>query len=154
MTNIIKKENAQPATFGSVVDQIFQNNLSRFFDDEFWGSNGSSIRNQVPVNIRETDKSYELEVIAPGLDKQDFQLNLNGDVLTISFQHKSENTETSSGSKWLRKEYKQQSFTRSFTLDDSVDAGKTSARYENGILHLSLPKKENAQKAARIINVD
>lgn len=76
MTNIIKKENAQPATFGNVVDQIFQNNLSRFFDDDSWGLSGLQTRNQVPVNIRETDKSCELEVIAPGLRKQDFQLNL------------------------------------------------------------------------------
>jgi len=56
MNNMIKKENGrQPATFGSVVDQIFQNNLSRFFDDEFWGFNGALNRNQIPVNIRKTN---------------------------------------------------------------------------------------------------
>src|ERR1700733_8114426 len=86
MTNI-KKEIGHPATFGSVVDQIFQNNLSRFFDDEAWGFNGVQARSQVPVNVRETEKSYELEVIAPGLKKQDFQLNLSGDILTVSFDH-------------------------------------------------------------------
>jgi len=127
MTNIIKKENAQPATFGSVVDQIFQNNLSRFFDDDSWGFNGLQARSQVPVNIRETDKSYELEVIAPGLKKQDFQLNMAGDLLTIAFIQKEENREENKNNRWLRQEYKQRAFSRSFTLDDTVDAAKATA---------------------------
>jgi len=93
MTNIIKKENAMPATFGSVVDRIFQNDLGRFFDDGFLGFNGFQAISQVPVNIRETDNSYEMEVVAPGLKKQDFQLNIAGDLLTVSFGHKEENKE-------------------------------------------------------------
>src|ERR1700760_2421335 len=72
MTNIIKKDNAHPATFGSVVDQLFHNDLNRWFNDEFWGFHGLPNRG-VPVNIRETDKSYELELVAPGLVKEDFQ---------------------------------------------------------------------------------
>src|SRR5882724_242074 len=115
MTNIIKKENAHPATFGTVVDQIFQNNLSRFFNDDNWGFDGLQSRNQVPVNIRETDKTYELEIVAPGLQKQDFRLNLAGDQLTIAFNHKEENREENKGSGWLRQEYKKRSFSRSFT---------------------------------------
>ena len=153
MTNIIKKENAQPATFGSVVDQIFQNNLSRFFDDDSWGFNGLQARSQVPVNIRETDKSYELEVIAPGLKKQDFQLNMAGDLLTIAFIQKEENREENKNNRWLRQEYKQRAFSRSFTLDDTVDAAKATAIYEQGVLYLSLPKKESAQKVSRTIAV-
>src|ERR1700754_1558599 len=105
MTNI-KKEIGHPATFGSVVDQIFQNNLSRFFDDETWGFNGVSARSQVPVNVRETEKTYELEVIAPGLKKQDFQLNLSGDVLTVSFDLREETNQEDKNRGWLRKEYR------------------------------------------------
>lgn len=94
MSNIIKRENGQkPATFGTVVDQIFQNNLNRFFDDEFWGFNGISKSpdlNPAPANIRETDKTYELELSAPGLQKQDFHLKLEGDTLTISAEHSEE----------------------------------------------------------------
>ena len=153
MTNIIKKENAHPATFGTVVDQIFQNNLSRFFDDDNWGFNGLQARNEVPVNIRETDKNYELEVIAPGLQKQDFQLNLAGDQLTIAFSHKEENHEENKDRGWLRQEYKKRSFSRSFTVDDTVDSANAVARYENGVLHLTLPKKESAQKISRAIQV-
>ncbi len=152
MNNIMKRETAKsPANFGSVVDQIFQNNLSRFFDDSFWGSDSVASRNHVPVNIRETEKTYEMEVMAPGLKKEEFQMNVASDTLTISFEHKEENKENKN--EWLRQEYRKQSFTRSFTLDDTVDAGKISARYEGGILHVTLPKKENAQKIARTIQI-
>lgn len=155
MNNMIKKENGrQPATFGSVVDQIFQNNLSRFFDDEFWGFNGALNRNQVPVNIRETDTSYEMHLIAPGLRKTDFQLNIAGDTLTVSFKHAEESRHENQSANWLTQEYKLQEFSRSFSLGETIDAGKISAKYEDGILKLYLPKKENAQKVSREITIE
>jgi HSP20 family protein len=155
MNNIIKKENGrQPATFGSVVDQIFQNNLNRFFDDEFWGFNGiRKSGTQIPVNMRETDKTYELELSAPGLQKQDFKLNLEGDVLTVSAEHTGENSKEDNNGVWFRKEFRKGQFMRTFNLDDTVDAGKISAKYEEGILYLSIPKKEHAQKVARSIEI-
>ena len=157
MSNIIKKENGrQPVTFGSVVDQIFQNNLNRFFDDEFWGFNGtgkSPNSTQVPVNIRETDKTYELELSAPGLQKEDFHLNLEGDTLTISAEHSGESRQDDKNEGWFRKEFKKGQFTRTFNLDDTVDSGKITARYEGGILYLNIPKKEHAQKVTRSIEI-
>jgi len=157
MSNMIKKENGyQPATFGSVVDQIFQNNLNRFFDDEFWGFNGISKSpnpTRVPVNIRETDKTYELELSAPGLQKQDFHLHLEGDTLTISAEHTEETRKEDQREGWIRKEFKKGQFTRTFHLDDSVDTGKITAKYEGGILYLSILKKEHAQKVNRSIEI-
>jgi HSP20 family protein len=156
MNNIIKRENGyQPATFGSVVDRIFQNNLNRFFDDEFWGFNGitSPQLTQAPVNIRETDKTYEMELSAPGLQKQDFHLNLEGDQLTISAEHTEEQSKQEKSEGWFRKEFKRGQFTRTFNLDDTVDAGNISARYLDGILYLSIPKKEHAQKVTRTIAI-
>jgi HSP20 family protein len=153
MTNIIKKDNAQPATFGSVVDRLFQNNLNRLFDDDFFGFNGIASRESVPVNIRETEKTFELEVIAPGLRKEDFQLHLAGDLLTISFQQQQRKEEEGKNHSWLRQEYKKTAFSRSFSLDDTVDTTKATARYQDGVLHLSLPKKETAQKLSRTIAV-
>jgi len=157
MNNIIKRENGhQPATFGSVVDQIFQNNLNRFFDDEFWGFNGltkSPNLTQVPVNIRETDKTYELELLAPGLQKQDFRLNIDGDTLTISAEYAEEDRKEDKNDGWFRKEFKRGQFSRSFKLDDTVDVGKIIAKYEGGILYLSVPKKEHAQKVSRSIEI-
>ncbi len=154
MANIIKQENARgAATFGSSVDQLFRHNLDRWFDDQFWGFNGLQTRSSVPVNIREEEKSYEVEVVAPGLQKQDFQLQFSGDALTISFEHKEENTQQGENDRWLRREYRKQSFTRTFTIDETVDIEKASARYENGILQLTLPKKPHAVKSSRTISV-
>lgn len=153
MTNIMKKTNAQPASFGSVVNEIFQNNLARFFDDEFWGGRLPVSRQQVPVNVRQTNTTYEMELIAPGLSKQDFHLQVAGDTLTVSFEHKEEH-EKNGDDGWLKREYHQQSFSRSFNLDDRVDAEKLSARYENGILYISLPKNEKSRKISRTITVN
>lgn len=154
MANIIKKENAQPATLGSAVDQLFHQNLSRWFDDDFWGFNGLKNIASVPMNVRETDKTYELELVAPGLDKKDFNLSFSGDTLTVSFEHKEESKQQSEQeNRWLRREYRHQSFTRSFRVDETIDMDKVIAKYDNGILHLTLPKKEQAQKISKTINV-
>src|ERR1700755_3546297 len=103
MANIIKNDNARPATFGTTVDQLFRHNLDRWFDDQFWGFNGLQTRSGVPVNIREQDQSYEIEVVAPGLQKEDFQLQINGDELTISFEHKEQNNQQDDSDRWLRR---------------------------------------------------
>jgi HSP20 family protein len=150
----MKKSNGNtPASFTGLVDQIFQNNLSRFFEDDFWGFNGVNRRSTVPLNIRETDRSYEMELVAPGLKKEDFRISVTGDMLTVSFEHKEEANEQDRNKGWLRKEYRVQSFTRSFNLDDTVDVNGISADYRDGILHLSLPKKEDAQKISREITI-
>jgi len=155
MTNILKKDNRQPANFGSVVDQIFQNNLSRFFDDSFWGSNaGDMDRTKVPVNLRETGSTYEMELIAPGLRKEDFQLNVTRDVLTVSFEEKNENRETNNEEGWVRQEYRKRSFSRSFHLNDSVDTNGIAARYENGVLYLTLPKNEKTKQVSKTIPIE
>jgi len=154
MTNIIKKDNARPATFGSAVDQLFQHNLDRWFDDQFWGFNGMQTRSGVPVNIRELGNGYEIEVIAPGLDKKDFQLQFNGDALTISFEHRQEDVQQSDNDRWLRREYRKQSFTRTFTIDETVDIEKAAAHYESGVLRLTLPKKAHAVKTSKTIPIE
>lgn len=155
MANILRKDNRQPANFGSVVDQIFQNNLSRFFDDSFWGFNaGDMDRTKIPVNLRETDSSYEMELVAPGLRKEDFQLNISGDLLTVSFEEKNENKETNKEEGWLRQEYRKRSFSRSFQLNDSVDKNGIAARYDSGVLYLTLPKNERSKQVSKTIMVE
>lgn len=154
MPNIIKKENAQPATFGSVMDQLFHQNLNRWFDDDYWGFNGLQNRSTIPMNVRETDKTYEIELVAPGLDKKDFHLNFSDNTLTVSFEHKEDSKQPEQdNNRWLRREYRMQSFTRSIHVDDTVDVDKAMAKYESGVLHLTLPKKEHAQKLSKTINV-
>ncbi|TKK71602.1 Hsp20/alpha crystallin family protein [Ilyomonas limi] len=161
MANIVKRKNGNGSVattksmmpFEGLVDGALQNTLSRFFDDDFRGFNGMLSNNQVPVNIRETYKSYEMEVVAPGVSKEDFNVNISDNLLTISFEHKEEDKQGSSKDGYLRQEYRMQSFSRSFTLDDTVNADNISAQYRNGVLHVSLPKKEGAQRIIKSIEI-
>ena len=154
-TNIMRRNNggsSTPAT-NTWVDQLFQQNLKNFFQDDFWGFSGVNQQNSVPVNVKETTKTYEMELIAPGLKKEDFKLNVSNDQLTVSFEQKEESNQENKEEGWLRKEYRAQSFSRSFHLDETVDVNKIAASYNNGILQVSLPKKENAQKISRTIDI-
>lgn len=155
-TNIVKTNNGNttmPArTVSTWVDQLFQDNLNRFFNDDFWGFSGINQQVNVPVNLRETDKTYEMSLIAPGLKKDDLKLNVTNDLLTISYEQK-EGNEQKEQEGWLRKDYKMQSFSRSFTLDDFVDTNNITASYDNGVLHLTLPKKESARRISKTIEI-
>lgn len=99
--------------------------------------------NLPPVNIHESNNVYHLELAAPGLQKEDFKINLEKGLLTISFE---KNTESETKDvKVYRKEFTSKSFKRSFTLDENVNAEAIEAKYENGVLKIALPKKEEAK---------
>ena len=127
--------------------------LSPMFDDFFgrelfnWGNNNfSSTSTTMPsVNIRESADNFEVEVAAPGMDKKDFKITLDGNLLTISSSKQQSNEDTTD--RYTRREFSYQSFQRSFELPkDVVDQDNINARYENGLLHLSIPKKEEAKR--------
>ncbi|OJU74908.1 MAG: heat-shock protein [Bacteroidetes bacterium 47-18] len=142
-------------------NEHFFSGIPKIFED-FFGSglmdwkrdNFSSTSTTLPsVNIRETDNSYEVELAAPGMEKSDFNIELHGNRLVISSSRKAEN-ETKEEN-YTRKEFSYQSFQRSFTLpEDNVIADDISARYENGLLQVHIPKKENGnQVAKRLIEI-
>ena len=119
--------------------------FDRFLNNELmdWGhSNFSSTNTSLPaVNVKETDDDFVIELAAPGMDKNDFKINFKNNVLTISSEKKNENEEKSQN--YTRKEFSYQSFQRSFTVSDNAVLGdKISAKYNNGILHITLPKRE------------
>ena len=152
-TTIAKRQNDLPSvSFGNVVDNIFQNSLRHFLDDNFWDMEGRLTTGSVPVNVRETDNQYEMDVIAPGCKKEDFNVNINDNMLTISFESKTDN-ESSPKTGWVRNEYVQRSFSRTFTLDDTVDVNKINANYTDGILHITLAKNEKAKKVNKKIEI-
>jgi HSP20 family protein len=124
----------------SLFDRIFEGDL---FD---WSNrNFSNTSTSLPmVNVKESNEGFEVEMAAPGYSKNDFKLELNNDVLTISSEKSVEN-ETKEGQQFSRREYSFQSFSRSFTLPNSADGDKIGAKYENGILRVSIPKKEEAK---------
>jgi HSP20 family protein len=92
------------------------------------------------VNIREKEKSYSIEVSAPGFEKNDFKVEVQDGVLTISGEHKTEKKEEEKN--YVRREFNYGSFKRSFNLVDLVDEEKIDAKYENGVLKIELPKNE------------
>ncbi|MGN8055463.1 Hsp20/alpha crystallin family protein [Pedobacter sp. 22163] len=103
------------------------------------------------VNISESADHYHIELAAPGLKKDDFRVSVERDMLTISTETKNENL--SEGRTYNRKEYSYSAFTRSFTLPESADIEKISASYNDGILKLELPKKEEAKVVAKQIEI-
>lgn len=104
------------------------------------------------VNILENDNEFVVEVAAPGLGKDDFAIVVDQEVLTISSENKNE--EKSVNGNYLKKEFYYGNFKRSFGLPETVDSEKINATHENGILNVSIPKKEEAKpKPARTIKI-
>lgn len=127
--------------FGGLVDDWFGQALGRWFDDEAVVTPGFA--SFPPVNIRETKEAFVLDMAAPGWAKEDIKVNLEGKTLFISAQKAEKKAEKEEGSdKVIRREYASRSFKRSFTVDDTIDTQKVDAKYENGILKVVLPKKE------------
>jgi HSP20 family protein len=124
----------------SVFDHLFEGDL---FD---WTiRNFSPTNTTLPsVNIKEDTDAYTVEVAAPGFEKNDFKLELNHDILTIS-STKEVKRETKEGERFTKREFSYQSFSRSFTLPDTADDEKIAAGYDKGILSIRIPKKEEAK---------
>ncbi len=135
--------------------------LPSVFDDMFrtdWlggTTNVNSIGTSIPaVNIKETEDSFNVEVAAPGKSKEDFNIELDNDVLTISSEEKKENETTENNGRFTRKEFSYSTFKRAFSLPESVNSAKISASYNNGVLEIALPKKEEAKvQAKRLIEI-
>jgi HSP20 family protein len=100
-----------------------------------------------PVNLKASDDEFSLEMVAPGFEKDDFKIDLKDNLLTISSEKKVEN-ELKEGERYTRREFSYQAFSRSFTLPKMVDVEKISAKYDNGILNISIPKLEEAKPKA------
>jgi HSP20 family protein len=125
------------------VDEVFQNIPAGLGREESYGF--------PPVNIHETSDAYHLELSAPGRSKEDFKLAVDNGQLTISFEKK-EDAKTEDY-KTVRKEFSFRSFKRSFTLDDKIDSNGIQAKYENGVLKVLLPKKEQVKESSKQITI-
>ncbi|MDB5128267.1 Hsp20/alpha crystallin family protein [Mucilaginibacter sp.] len=134
-----------------------KNNAHPFFNDVFDSLLndsfiGDKLVSRVPaVNIAENDNEFHIELAVPGLKKEDFKINLDKNILTISAEKKTENT--AEAKKYSKREYSYSSFVRSFTLPDSVDHSKIEADYTDGILKLTVAKRQEAKFQSREIAV-
>ena len=108
-------------------------------------------KGSVPVNIKETEKSYSIEIVAPGFEKNDFRISLDQQILTVAAEKQNEvkaDSDSNRNEKQIRNEYSYRSFKRSFTLDEKTDGAAIDAKYVNGVLTLNLPKKEVVKASA------
>ena len=147
MSFIIKNHNHFLPTFSKVFNHLFDGDLP--------GKDG-----QLPaVNIKEQPGDYQIEVAAPGLNKEDFKIALDKNVLTISAEKEVESTEGSedaknsekSKTKYTRREFNYQTLSRSFTLPKGIKQNEISATYTNGVLNVTVPKEE--EKVAKDIKI-
>ncbi|MCG2615220.1 Hsp20/alpha crystallin family protein [Terrimonas sp. NA20] len=154
MNNTIQKQTAvNPKELSHVVDGLFNNTLRRFFDGNLWDTEMPGHKNDVPVNVRETDQQYEVDVIAPGCRKEEFRVIVQDNELQISFIQDDQKKQTQENAGWVRNEYVLRSFKRHFTLDETVDSANVSAAYIDGILRITLPKSEKAKPRALSVEV-
>ncbi len=146
----------------NLVKRNTDNWLPSIFDDMFktdWNDNGNSGMNRIgtsvpAVNIAENDDTFILELAAPGMTKKDFNLELDNGVLTISSEEKRENEKKENGGRFTRREFSYSSFKRAFSLPETVEADKISAQYKDGVLAITLPKREDAKvQAKRMIDI-
>ncbi|MFN2439650.1 MAG: Hsp20/alpha crystallin family protein [Chitinophagaceae bacterium] len=138
--------NTFPALFNDFIDRdLFDWNRTNF------SNTGTTLP---AANLKETNEGFEVEMAAPGMKKNDFRVELDGNLLTISSEITNE-TEENEGERYVRKEFSYQSFQRSFRLSKEVlDPDKINAKYEDGVLRLFIPKKEEAkQKPPKLIQI-
>jgi HSP20 family protein len=124
----------RPAGIADMFQNFFDSDFNDFFSRRF---------SDPAANIIENSESFQLNLAAPGMKKDDFKIHLENNILTISSEVEEEKLEE--GKNYTRKEFSYGSFTRSFTLPKIIDLEKIRADYENGILKVLLPKKEESK---------
>jgi HSP20 family protein len=135
------KKNTLMPGFNDVFDSIFNDT---FFADR--------MVTRVPAaNISESADHYHIELAAPGLKKEDFKINLERKVLNISVEQSNENKQEERN--YAKREYNYKSFVRSFTLPESADENGIQATYNDGILTINIPKREEAKNLSRQIEI-
>lgn len=141
--NLIKK-NTVP--FPSIIDELFKPD---------WLGGIQNFSTTLPaVNIKESHIDFVIQLAAPGKNKEDFNIEIDHNVLTISSNEKTEKEDMDNGGKYTRREFSYTSFRRAFTLPDTVNSENINATYENGILSVVLPKREEAlPKPKRLIEI-
>ena len=133
------------------VAKQFDSFFNDFFSPAVWSNPSGDVASIPAANVHETPAAYVLEISAPGRNKEDFKINLDKDLLTVSYEKKEETT--TENTKTVRREFQYNSFKRSFSLDEKIDASNIQAKYENGILKIELPKKPEVQEQPKQITI-
>lgn len=130
--------------WGRSVDRFLRNNFVDLWD--------GPVETTPSINIREEKDKYIVDMAAPGLKKEDFRIDLEGHQLTISCEKEEESNDNREN--FSRREYSYTSFSRSLTLPENADSEAVNAKYTDGILSLTIPKKEVQREGAKNIRVE
>ena len=151
MKNLVRTNGNSFSSIPSLLNDFF---MDEWFDssNRNWRSAGATLPS---VNVRETNDDFLIDVAAPGMNRDDFKVELDNNILSISAELEVKNETSNDNEKYNRREFNYQSFQRSFSLpENKVEGAKISAKYKDGILHVTVPKSENAKiKPARRITI-
>ncbi|MEY4603193.1 MAG: hypothetical protein RIT43_485 [Bacteroidota bacterium] len=155
MSTLLRRDGFFPSTslmpsFDLLVDDLFNRELRGWNDRNFMAF-GTTLPS---VNIEETPKFFQIELAAPGLNKEDFKIELKENVLSISCEKEETKEERTEEGNYRRKEFNYTSFSRSFTLPETADPNKIQAAYKDGILHLEVAKRHiDSPKSVKKIDI-
>lgn len=145
--NLVRFQNPGYAVNRNLVDELFSNFLKNDYHENYLENCG----NQPATNVFETENDFRIELLLPGFPKEDVQLNYHKNILTIKVNKEEENKEAKTEEfKYAHREFGAFNFEKSFKVPNSVDVENISAKFENGILHVVLPKKEEALEKAPV----
>lgn len=149
LTKHTGRNKAPISRYSSPLDRFFRNDM---FD--FWG--GDNAVETVPsINITEEQHDYKIEMAAPGMKKDDFNIDIDDNIITISSEKESEETDGKNGKNYTFREYNYSRFSRSFSIPENAETSKISAKYNDGILCLTIPKKtEQVKSKSQKIKID
>ncbi len=142
--NLVKFYNPHYNVTRNLVDDLFGN----FFNNDYHENYVKHCSENPATNVLETEKDFKLEILLPGFAKEDVSLNCKNRVLTIKAETKKENAGKTEGYKYEHREFETFAFEKQYRLPKEVDVDKISAGFENGVLTLLLPKKEEAPEKA------
>jgi len=133
---VLMKRNQEP-TISEFVNQLFNNDYINRMEESF-----NVVRPK--SNIKELEKSFEIEMAVPGFEKKDFAIEVENETLKISAKVEKKEEETDSNDKLIHTEFSQMSIERNFKLSNNIDSKNIAATYNNGILNITVPKKKEA----------
>jgi HSP20 family protein len=129
-------------SFPNILNDLVNFSFDKVFNEDYYNVNNGF---KAPTNIVEHENAYQLELAVPGREKADFTLSVDKNILTIETVKKQVTTEENKPEKFVKKEFKIDAFKRSFNIGNKVDTSKIEANYVNGILSITLPKREEAK---------
>jgi HSP20 family protein len=144
--NLVRFYNPRYSVNKSLVDELYNNFLKNDYHENY----SKNCVKQPATNVFETEKDFKLEILLPGFAKEDVQINYHKNLLTIKVDKEQNEENSNEGYKYAHREFGSYNFEKQFKIPESVNIESVNAKFENGILNIVLPKKEEALEKAPV----